>query len=95
MLDEIYFFTFTNGFSRYIHIYMAKTKNKWLDHLKVYYAYTQNKSEKAKPIQIICTDKALKLKSTKADNWMCNESIFFEPSALYSQEQNGISKQMD
>lgn len=67
MLNEIYFFTFTNAYSKYMHIYTAKTKDKWLGHLETYYAYAQNKSNKAKVIVITCLNSTPELGSIKSN----------------------------
>lgn len=67
MLNEIYFFTFINIYSRYTHIYTAKIKDKLLDHLKTYYAYAQNKSNKAKLIATICSDSMPELRNIKSN----------------------------
>lgn len=93
-LDEIYFFTFTCDATRYTHVYTAKRKNEWFFHLQTYYSYVQNRTQKSKPIARLRTDFGTELRSDTVDNWLLHEGITFEPSAPYSQEQNGVSERM-
>lgn len=93
-LDEMYFFTFTCDKTRFTHVYTAKLKSEWLSHLQTYYSLAQNKTQKSKPIARLRTDFGSELRSTKVDEWMLKEGITFEPSAPYSQEQNGVSERM-
>lgn len=46
-------------------------------------------------IKSLRSDYGSELQSHKADDWMQREGIIFEPSAPYSQEQNGVSEQME
>ena len=91
-LEEQYFFTFTCDASRYTHVYTGIKKSEWFDHLLTYYSLAQNKTGKSKPINIFRTDFGRELRSLKSDDWFLKEGITFEPSAPYSQEQNGVSE---
>lgn len=93
-LDERYFFTFTDSYFRFTHVYTAIHKHEWFDHLQSYYSLAQNKSQKAKPIAMIRTDYGAELRSKASDKWMMQEGITFEPSCPHSQEQNGVSERM-
>lgn len=93
-LDERYFFTFTDSYSRFTHVYTAIHKHEWFDHLQTYYSLAQNKSQKSKPIGMIRTDFGTELRSGASDKWMLKEGIAFEPSCPHSQKQNGILERM-
>ena len=89
---ERYFFTFTDGHSRFTYVYTATHKHKWFDHLQTFYSLAQNATQKSKPVSMICTDFGTELQSTASDKRILKKSIAFEPSCPNSQEQNGISK---
>ena len=94
LLEELYFFTFTCDASRYTHVYTGHKKSEWFDHLLTYNNMAQNKSGKAKPISIFRTDFGTELRSHKSDNWFLQQGIIYEPSATYSQEENGVAERM-
>ena len=93
-LGERYFFTFTDSYTRFTHVYTAVHKHEWFSHLQTYYSLAQNKSQKSKPIAKIRTDYGAELRSGISDKWMLKEGITFEPSCPHSQEQNGVSERM-
>lgn len=92
-LGEKYFFTFTDGATRETETYTGYEKSKWFEHLKTYYARAQTVSLKDRPVHVIRTDFGTELRSNAVDQWMLAKGILFEPSAPYSQEENGISEQ--
>ena len=85
-----YFFTFTDGAARATETYTRKEKSEWFVHLQTYYARTQTVSQKDRPVHIIGTDFGAELRSNAIDQWILAKRILFEPSAPYSQEENGI-----
>lgn len=89
---EKYFFTFTDGATRETETYTGKEKSEWFSHLKIYYARAQTVSQRERPIHLIRTDFGSELRSTAVDQWMLAKGINFEPSAPYSQEENGIAE---
>lgn len=78
-LGERYFFTFTDRYSRFTHVYTATCKHEWFDHLQTFYSLAQNKTQKSKPVAMIRTDFGAELRSTTSDKWMQKEGITFEP----------------
>lgn len=91
-LGERYFFTFTDGATRETETYTGKEKSEWFGHFQSYYAQAQTVSQKDRPVHVIRTDFGAELRSNAVDQWMLAKGILFEPSAPYSQEENGISE---
>ena len=91
-LGERYFFTFTDGAARETETYTGKEKSEWFVQLQTYYARVQTVSQKDRPVHVIRTDFGAELRSNAVDQWMMAKGIHFEPSAPYSQEENGISE---
>ena len=92
LLKELYFFTFTNDKTRYTNVYTAISKNEWFDHLRTYENLTQTKTKLSRSIERIRTDFGTELRSHKVDRWLSDKDIVFEPSALHSQKENGVSE---
>lgn len=90
---ERYFFTFTDDATRYTETYTTSKKSEWLKCLKTYHSLCKTKSKQEHPIERLRSDYGSELQNHKADNWMQKEGIVFEPSAPYSQEQNGVAEQ--
>ena len=61
-------------------------------YLQTYYAQAQIVSQKIRPIHVHRTDFGSELQNTAVDQWILLKKMLFEPSAPYSQEENGISK---
>lgn len=66
-LDERYFFTFTDSYLRFTHVFTAIRKHEWFDHLQTYYSLAQNKLQMSKPIAMIHTDFGTELLSGAFD----------------------------
>ena len=94
LLQEKYVFTFTDDRTRFTHSFTGKNKHEWFEHLQCYYSLAQSKSQKPKPVLRLRTDYGTELRSSKADDWMLSQGITFEPSAPYSQEENGVSERV-
>ena len=90
---EKYFFTFTDDATRMTETYTGTKKSDWLKCLKIYHSLCRTRSKEDHPIERLRSDYGSELQSHKADKWMQKEEITFEPSAPYSQEQNGVSEQ--
>ena len=73
-------------------MFTAINKHEWFSHLQTYYSLAQNKTQATKPIETIRNDFGTELRSKKCDDWLLSEGITYEPSAPYSQEQNGVSE---
>ena len=91
---ERYFFIFTDDCTRLTETYTGNKKSDWLKCLKVYHSLCRTRSKEEHPIERLRSDYGAELQSHKADEWMQREGITFEPSAPYSQEQNGVSERM-
>ena len=91
---ERYFFTFTDDCTRLTETYTASKKSDWLKCLKTYHSLCRTRSKEEHPIERLRSDYGAELQSHNADEWMQREGITFEPSAPYSQEQNGVSERM-
>lgn len=87
-----YFFTFTDNSTRYIETYTGIRKSDLLKCLKTFHSLYKTKSKQEHPIERLCSDYGLEIQSHKTDEWLQKESIIFEPSAPYSQEQSGVSE---
>lgn len=74
--------------------YTGTRKSDWLKCLKAYHSLCRARSKNDHPIERLRSDYGSELQSHKADEWMEKEGIIFEPSAPYSQEQNGVSERM-
>lgn len=74
-------------------MYIETKKSNWLKCLKIYYSLCRTGSNEDHLIERLRSDYGSELQSHKANKWMQKEGIIFEPSVLYSQEQNGVSKQ--
>ena len=74
--------------------YTGTKKSDWLKCLKAYHSLCRTRSKDDHPIERLRSDYGSELQSHKADEWMEKEGIIFEPSAPYSQEQNGVSERM-
>lgn len=79
-LDKQYFFTFTDSYSQFTHVYTAIRKHERFEHLQTYYSLAHKKSQRPKPIAMIRTNFGTKLQSGVSDKWMLKEGIVFEPS---------------
>lgn len=89
---ERYFFTFTDDFSRYTEAYTGTKKSDWFKCLKAFYNLCKTRSKQERPVERLRSDYGSELQSKKVGEWLTNEGIIFEPSAPYSQEQNGVSE---
>lgn len=88
---ERYTFTFINDHIRITEIYTGKRKSKWLKSLKAFYKLIQTCTGLHHVIERLQSDYRSKLQSRKVDKWLINKGITFEPLALYSLEENGVS----
>lgn len=93
-VGERYFFTFTDNCTRLTKTYIGAKKSDWLKCLKTYHSLCRTRSKEEHPIERLQSDYGSELQSHKADEWIQKEGITFEPSAPYSQEQNGVSERM-
>ncbi len=94
VLEERYFFTFTNNYTRTTKTYTAKRKSKWLKCLKAFYNLTKIRTKQERPTERLQSDYGFELQNRKVDKWLTNQGIIFEPSVPYSQEKNGVSKRI-
>lgn len=62
--------------------------------MKAFHNLCKTKSNLERPIHRLRSDYGSELQSKKIEEWLETEGIIFEPSAPYSQEQNGVSKQV-
>ena len=74
--------------------YTGTKKSDWLKCLKIYHNLYRTRSKEDHSIERLRSDYGSELQSHKADKWMQKEGIIFKLSASYSQEQNGVSKQI-
>lgn len=91
---EKYFFTFTDDFTRYTETYTGAKKSDWFSCLKTFYNLCKTRSQKERPVERLRSDYGSELQSKSVEDWLSKEGIIFEPSAPYSQEQNGVSERM-
>ena len=74
--------------------YTDSKKSDWLKCLKNYHRLCKTRSKEKHPIKHLQSDYGSELQSQNANDWLQREGITFEPSAPYSQEQNGVSERM-
>lgn len=91
---ERYFFTFTDYFTRYTETFTGKQKSDWFQCLKEFYNLAKTRTQLARPTERLRSDYGSELQSKRVRKWMAKEGIVFEPSAPYSQEQNGVSERV-
>lgn len=89
---ERYFFTFTDDNTRTTETYTAKRKSAWFKCLKAFYNLARTRTKLDPPTERLRSDYGSELQSRKVDKWLTNQGIVFEPSAPYSQEENGESE---
>ncbi len=89
-----YFFTFTDDATKMTDTHTETRESNLLKCLKVYHSLCRTCSKDDHPIKRLRSDYGSELQSHKADEWMKKEGIIFEPSAPYSQEQNGVSERI-
>lgn len=87
-----YFFTFSDDNTRITETYTGRQKSKWLKSLKAFYNLVCTCTGLDRPIERLRSDYESELQSRKVDKWLTKQEITFEPSAPYSQEENGVSK---
>jgi hypothetical protein len=91
-MREKYFFTFTCETTRETETWTARDKSEWLSRLKVVYERARTLTGKDRPVKAIRTDYGTELRSLDSDEWLLQQGIVFEPSAPYSQEENGMAE---
>lgn len=91
---EKYFFTFTDDFTLYTEVYTGTHKSEWFECLKIFYNLCKTWSHKERPVERLRSDYGSELLSKRVEEWLTKKGITFEPSAPYSQEQNGVSERM-
>lgn len=91
---ERYFFTFTDDFTRYTETYTGNKKSDWFRCLRSFHNLAKTRSKEARPIERLRSDCGSELQSKRVDRWLAKEGIILEPSAPYSQEQNGVSERL-
>ena len=91
-LQERYFFTFTCDKNRKTTVFTAKTRDEWFPHLRSYHNRAKTLTGLERSTEKIRSDFGTELRSNKCDKWLQEEGIEFEPSAPYSQEQNGVAE---
>lgn len=89
---EKYFFPFTDDYTHTTETYTSKRKSKWLKCLKAFYNLARIRIKLDRPTKRLQSDYGSELKSRKVDKWLTNQSIIFEPSAPYFQEENEVSE---
>lgn len=87
-----YFFTFTDDHTRITETYTGRRKSEWLKSVKAFYNLVRTRTGLDQPIERLRSDYGSELQSRKVDKWLTNQGITFEPSAPYSQEENGVSE---
>ena len=92
LLKERYFMTFTDDKTRDTEVFTAQTRNEWFSHLRTYYSRARTLAALERPVERIRTDYGTELRATGTDNWLLEHGIEFEPSAPYSQEENGVAE---
>ena len=94
-LGERYFFTFTDDCTRYTKTYTGTKKSDWLNCLKTIYSLAKTRTKSKCPTEKIRFDYGSELQSKKVQQWLFAEGIILEPSAPYSQEENGVSEGLE
>lgn len=89
---ERYFFTFTDDFTRHIETFTGTQKSDWFRCLKKFYNLAKTRSRESRPTERLRSDYGSELQSKRVRKWLSKKGITFEPSAPYSQEQNGVSE---
>lgn len=59
-----------------------------------YYNLARTRTGRNRPVERRRSDYGTELQSRKVDKWLIKQGIVFEPSAPYSQEENGVSERM-
>ena len=91
---ERYFFTFTDDCTRYTKTYTGTKKSDWLNCLKTFHSLAKTCTKSERPTEGIRSDYGSELQSKKVQQWLSTEGIILEPSAPYSQEENGVSERL-
>ena len=89
------FFTFTDDFTRYTEVHTGAWKSDLFKYLKTFYNLCKTRSHKERPVERLSSDYGSELQSKRVEECFAKKGITFEPSAPYSQEQNGgVSERM-
>ena len=86
---------FTDDYTRYTETYTGTKKSDWFNCLKAFHSLAKTRTKQERPIEKLRSDYGAELQSQKVEQWLLQEGIVFEPSAPYSQEQNGVSERTD
>lgn len=89
---ERYFFTFTDDYTCHTETFTGTQKSDWFRCLKEFYNLAKTRSRESWPTKRLRSDYGSELQSKRVRKWLSKEGITFEPSAPYSQEQNGVSE---
>lgn len=93
-LGKRYFFKFTDDCTCHTETYTGTKKSDWLQCLKAFHNLAKTRTKSSRPTERIRSHYCSKLQSKKVDQWLAQEGIILEPSAPYSQEQNGVSERV-
>lgn len=91
---ERYFFIFTDDCTRYTETYAGTKKSNWLDYLKTFHSLAKTRTKSEHPTERIRSDYGLEFQSKRLQQWLSAEGIILEPSAPYSQEENGVAERL-
>lgn len=91
---ERYLFTFTDDCTRHTETYTGTKKSDWLQCLKAFHNLAKTRTKSSRPTERTRSDYGSELQSKKVDQLLAQEGIILEPSAPYSQEQNGVSERV-
>ena len=89
---ERYFFTFTDDNTRITETYTGRRNSEGLQSLKAFYNLVRTCTSLDRLIERLQSYYGSELQSRKVDKWLTKQGITFEPCALYSQEENGVSE---
>ena len=89
---EKYFFTFIEDQMRITETYIKRRKSECFKSLKAFYNLVRTCTSLDRPIEKLRSDYGSELQGQKVDKWLIKQGITFETSALYSQEENGVSE---
>ena len=87
-----WFVTLTDNFTRFTWMFFMKIKGKTVEHIKNFVALMKTSCSDYS-LECLCTDFEHKYLVLK--NWFTVNSIIWEPTALYSPEENSVSERLN
>nr|KAJ0202827.1 hypothetical protein LSAT_V11C500278000 [Lactuca sativa] len=85
-----YFITFCDDFSRYLHVYLLRSKDEAFDAFKRYKAEVENQLERH--IKILRSDKGGEYFNQEFDTFCEENGIKHERTSPYTHQQNGLAE---